>query len=115
MKGGRYRAITPVTNYSTTQKIRVALIDAGHTDLAVETISAPVRELEEEFALLKQRIVALEREKVNWQTESGVHRIIREKFTATTSTLAVKALVALGGLVLAVAGAILGRVIWKTT
>ena len=74
----RYKAVTPVTDFSVSQRIRVALIEDGHTDLAVESITEPIRSLEEECGHLRMRVVALEQEKVKWQTESGVHRIINE-------------------------------------
>lgn len=80
---GRYRAVTPVTDFSITQKIRTALIEDGHTDLAIEQITQPISELEEAHARLQMRVVALEQEKVNWQTESGVHRIIDAKVEKT--------------------------------
>ncbi len=79
MKERRYKAVTPVTDFSISQKIRVALIEDGHTALAVESICAPVRELEEDIETLRRRIMALERERVNWQTESGVHRLLDER------------------------------------
>jgi hypothetical protein len=80
---GRYRAITPVTDYSITQKIRTALIEDGHTDLAIEQITQPISELEAAHALLLNRVVALEQEKVKWQTESGVYRILDKKVQKT--------------------------------
>lgn len=76
---GRYKSVTPVTDFSVSQRIKVALIEDGHTDLAIEAITKPIRELEEEHALLQKRVRALELEKVNFQTESGVHRLIDAK------------------------------------
>lgn len=80
----RYRAVTPVTDFSVSQQIRVALIEDGRTDLAVESITQPIRELEENLARLRNRVIALEREKVEWQTASGVHRIIKQHIGAVT-------------------------------
>jgi len=80
---GRYRAISPVTDFSITQKIRTALIEDGHADLAIEQITQPISELEEAHARLQMRVVALEQERVNWQTESGVHRILEAKVQKT--------------------------------
>lgn len=75
----RYKAITPVTDFSVSQRIRVALIEDGHTSLAVESITEPIRDLEEAHALLQKRVKALESEKVEWMTRSGVFRAINEK------------------------------------
>lgn len=80
---GRYRAVSPVSDFSITQKIRTALIEDGHTDLAIEQITRPIAELEEAHARLQMRVMALEQEKVNWQTESGVHRILEAKVEKT--------------------------------
>ena len=80
---GRYKAITPVTDFSITQKITTALIEGGHTDLAIQQITQPISELEEAHALLQMRVVALELERVKWQTESGVHRILDAKVEKT--------------------------------
>lgn len=111
----RYRSITPVTDFSVSQQIRVALIEEGRTDLAVHSIVQPIRELEEELAHLKNRVLALEHEKVEWQTASGVHRIIKQHAGAravdwvTWATRA--ALCGIGAAVLAAAGWVL-RALW---
>jgi hypothetical protein len=110
---GRYRAVTPVSDFNITQKVRIALIDAGHTDLAIEQISEPIRELEESHALLIKRVIALEQEKVKWQTESGVFRAIDKKMKLATGNWAVKILVVIGGLALTAAGAVIDRLIEK--
>lgn len=77
---GRWKSTTPVTNYSVTQKIRTALIDAGHTDLAAEQISESVRILEENYADALERLEKVEDSKV---TESGVHRIVTSMYADT--------------------------------
>jgi hypothetical protein len=110
---GRYKSITPVTDFSTSQKIRVALIEDGHTDLAVESITEPIRELEVSYGLLAKRVVALELEKVKWQTESGVFRAIDKKMSLATGNWAKKALIVVGGLALTAAGAVIDRLIEK--
>lgn len=108
MRSPRYRSTTPVTDFSVSQKIRVALIEDGRTDLAVESITQPVRELEENLARLRMRVKALELEKVEWLTASGVHRIIEQRIGAraidwvTWATRA--ALCGVGAAVLAVIG-----------
>lgn len=111
---GRYKAITPVTDFSVSQKIRVALIEDGHTDLAVESITQPIRELEEEHGLLKNRVKALELEKVKWLTESGVFRAIDAKMGKTTVSLVKRLVKWFGALALLVAGAVLNRIIERT-
>lgn len=113
MRGRRYKAITPVTDFSVTQKVKTALIESGHTDLAIEMITEPIGELEVAYALLQNRVTALEQEKVNWQTESGVHRAIQSDKEKTTGNWAVKAWVIAGGLALTAAGAVVSRLIEK--
>lgn len=110
---GRYKAVTPVSDFNITQKVRIALIDAGHTDLAIEQISEPIRELEESHALLIKRVVALEQEKMKWQTESGVFRAIKAAREKTTGNWAKKAWIIVGGLALTAAGAVIDRLIEK--
>lgn len=75
----RYKAITPVTDFNVSQRIRVQLIEDGHTELAVESITQPIRDLEQDLGLLRERVKALELEKAGWVTESGVHRILTVK------------------------------------
>jgi hypothetical protein len=111
---GRYKSVTPVSDYSVSQRIRVALIDDGRTDLAVESITQPIRELEEDYALLENRIKALEAEKVKWQTESGVYRAIDKKMMKTTFSFGKWVLAALGTLAIAAIGAMLHKVIERT-
>lgn len=113
MRGRRYKAITPVTDFSVTQKVKTALIDSGHTDLAIEMITEPIGELEIAHALLQNRVTALEQEKVNWQTESGVHRAIESAKEKATGNWAIKAWMILGGLALTAAGAVVSRLIEK--
>lgn len=114
MKGRRYKAITQVTDFSVTQKVKTALIESGHTDLAIEMITEPIGELEVAYALLQNRVTALEQEKVNWQTESGVHRAIQSDKEKTTGSWAIKAWIVAGGLALTAAGAVIDRVIGRT-
>jgi hypothetical protein len=113
VKDRRYKAVTPVTDFNVSQRIRVQLIEDGHTDLAVESITAPIRDLEEDLGLLQMRVKALELEKVNWQTESGVFRAIKAARKKTTGNWAKKAWMIVGGLALTAAGAVLNRLIEK--
>lgn len=108
---GRYKSVTPVTDFNVSQRIRVQLIEDGHTELAVESITKPIRDLEEDLGLLQMRVKALELEKVNWQTESGVFKAIDKKMGKTTISLAKRALKWLGALALLAAGAMLNRYI----
>jgi hypothetical protein len=110
MKDRRYKAVTPVTDFNVSQRIRVQLIEDGHTELAVESIIEPIRDLEEDVGLLAKRVVALEQEKVKWQTESGVFRAIDSRMTKTTGTWAKRIL---GVLTVAAVGATLDRFIGK--
>ena len=73
------------------QRIRVQLIEDGHTELAVESITRPIRDLEEDLGSLQMRVKALELEKVKWQTESGVFRIIEKKMGSATVSIAKRA------------------------
>ena len=110
----RYKAVSPVTDFSVSQKIRVALIEDGHTDLAVESITQPIRELEEAHGHLVKRVKALELEKVNWQTESGVFRAIDKKMGRVTVSWVKRAVKWLGALALLAGGALLNRIIERT-
>lgn len=80
----RYKAVSPVTDFGVSQRIRVQLIEDGHTELAVESITQPIRDLEEDLGQLQKRVKALEIEKAGWQTASGVHKIIDEKHGKVT-------------------------------
>jgi hypothetical protein len=77
-------------------------------------ITEPIGELEVAHALLLNRVIALEQEKVKWQTESGVYRAIESSKEKTTGSLAVKAWVILGGLALTAAGAVIDRYVGKS-
>lgn len=114
MRERRYKAISPVTDFSVTQRIRTALIEDGRTDLAIEQITQPISELEEAHALLMKRVVALEQEKVHWQTASGVHKAIKLYKEKTAGNWAIKAWVLVGSLAVAAAGAVVDRVITRT-
>ena len=114
MRERRYKAISPVTDFSVTQRIRTALIEDGRTDLAIEQITQPISELEEAHALLMKRVIALEMERVNWQTASGVHQAIQLDKEKTTGSWAIKAWVIAGSLAVAAAGAVVDRMIART-
>lgn len=110
---GRYKAVSPVTDFNVSQRIRVQLIEDGHTELAVESITQPIRDLEEDLGHLQQRVKALENERVKWQTDSQVLRTIESSKEKTAGSWAIKAWITVGGLVLAAAGAVLERLIEK--
>lgn len=78
----RYRALTSVTDYSVSQKIRTALVEDGHTDLAIELITVPVRTLEEQLGGALKRIQMLEDANRERLTESAVLRLIEAKNNA---------------------------------
>lgn len=78
---GRYKAITPVTDFNVSQRIRVQLIEDGHTELAVESIIEPIRDLEEELGLLRRDVKLLQdanRERKNY-TDSGIWKVVKGK------------------------------------
>lgn len=117
MKDRRYKAVTPVTDFNVSQRIRVQLIEDGHTELAVESITQPIRDLEEDLGLLQMRVVALELERVKWLTESGVFRAIDKKAAGVTLSrvrrMTKGGLKFLGALALLAGGAMLNRLIEK--
>lgn len=113
MKDRRYKAVTPVSDFNVSQRIRVQLIEDGHTELAVESITEPIRDLEQNHGLLAERVKALELEKVKWQTESGVFRAIDKRMSLATGRWAIKGWVIVGGIALAAAGAVIDRMIGK--
>lgn len=79
--GGRVSRYRPPFDPTITQKVKNALYDAGREDLVEALMESGLKELEEQVDLLKKRLVALEQEKVKWQTESGVYRILDKKVT----------------------------------
>jgi hypothetical protein len=108
----RFRGKIPF-DPSITQKVKNALYEAGREDLLEALRDSGMAELEEECAKLKSRVIALEQEKVKWQTDSGVHRIIDARMnqkTAKAADWAVKA--ALKGLGAAALGW-LAHAAWK--
>lgn len=113
MRDRRYRAVSPVSDFSISQKIRVALIEDGHTDLAVESITQPIRELEAAHGELTKRVRALEQEKVNWQTESTVLKIITKAGYRKDSRKLHWILAAAGTLTVGLAGALIDRYVGK--
>jgi hypothetical protein len=59
-------------NPNVTQKVLNALYDAGRADLVDAIQQAGLKDLEFENHLLKKRVTALEQEKVNWLTRTGM-------------------------------------------
>lgn len=62
-----------------TQKIENALRDAGRDDLVDALRKAGMRELEENLHKAEERLHALELEKKNWLTESGMFLALENK------------------------------------
>lgn len=64
---------------SITQTVETALRDAGRDDVVDLLRKSGMRELEHELHKAKDRIHALELEKVNWLTESGMFRALDKR------------------------------------
>lgn len=62
-----------------TQQIENALFDAGREDLVDALRAAGMAQLEHDLHLAKERIHALELEKKNWLTESGMFRALDKR------------------------------------
>lgn len=62
-----------------TQRVKNALYEAGREDLLEALRDSGMAELEEDLHKAKERIKALEIEKVNWLTESGMFRAIDKR------------------------------------
>lgn len=79
---GRYKAISPVTDFNVSQRIRVQLIEDGHAELAVESIIRPIRDLEEDIGLLKRDVKILQDAERDRLTETGIWTFIKAKLDA---------------------------------
>lgn len=80
MPRGNYKGpYRPPFDPAITQQVETALRDAGRDDLVDALRKAGMAELEHELHLMKERVKALEMEKVNWMTESGMFRAIDKK------------------------------------
>lgn len=62
-----------------TQRVKNALFEAGREDLLEALRDSGMEELETELDLAKKRIHALELEKKNWLTESGMFRALDKR------------------------------------
>jgi hypothetical protein len=78
-RGNYKRPYKPPFDPTITQAVEVALRDAGRDDLVDALRKAGMAELEYELHLAKERIKALELERVNWMTESGMFQAIDER------------------------------------
>lgn len=67
-----------------TQKVRTALLEAGHPDLVVEEISASVRELEREIYTLKRDVKLLQDAERERLTGTGAWRVVKAKLEEET-------------------------------
>lgn len=80
MPRGNYKSpYRPPFDPSITQAVETALRDAGRDDVVDLVRKAGMRELEHELHLAKERLHALELEKKNWLTESGMFRALDKK------------------------------------
>lgn len=99
-----------------TQEISVALRDAGRDDLVDALRAAGMAEFEHELHLMKERVKALELEKVNWMTESGMFKAIDDKAGKVVVSWGKKALnaaVAAAGLGIVSLLIWVGKLAWK--
>lgn len=111
----RFRGKIPF-DPSITQKVKNALFEAGREDLLDALRDSGMAELEENYDLLKKRVIALEQEKVNWVTESGVYRAIEKKagkIAVNWGKLAARGLIAAAGAALLAGFAWLVKMAWK--
>lgn len=94
---------------SITQKVRTALLEAGHSDLVVEQLAAHFRALEGEIATLKRDVRLLQIADTKRLTDTGVNRILDARVGRTAIDWGKwgirAALLAAGGLVI--------RLAWK--
>src|SRR5580700_12200592 len=98
MPRGNYKGpYRPPFDPTITQSIETALRDAGRDDLVDALRKAGMRELEHELHLAKQRLHALELEKKNWLTESGMFRALDKRAGRVVTTWGKKALQAAAG------------------
>jgi hypothetical protein len=80
MPRGNYKGpYRPPFDPTITQTVETALRDAGRDDLVDALRKAGMREMEEELHKAKERIHALELEKKNWLTESGMFRALDKR------------------------------------
>jgi len=95
MPRGNYRApYRPPFDPSVTQAVETALREAGRDDVVDLVRKSGMRELEYELHLSKERIKALELEKVNWMTESGMFKALDERAAKSAVSLGKKIAVA---------------------
>ena len=80
MPRGNYKGpYRPPFDPTITQSVETALRDAGRDDLVDALRKAGMRELEEDLHKAKERIHALELEKRNFLTESGMFKAIDKR------------------------------------
>lgn len=80
MPRGNYRGpYKPAFDPTITQTVETALRDAGRDDLVDALRKAGMREMEEDLHRAKERIHALELEKKNWLTESGMFKALDKR------------------------------------
>lgn len=118
MPRGNYKApYRPPFDPTITQSIELALRDAGRDDLVDALRKAGMANLEESLHRAKERIHALELEKKNWLTESGMFRALDKRAAKVAIKWGKKALWWLIGLsgtaTAALAGWVFKHIQWK--
>ena len=110
MPRGNYKGpYRPPFDPTITQKVKNALYEAGRKDLVDALRDSGMAELEEELHNAKERIKALELERVNWLTESGMFRALDKRAGKVAVSYGKKALQAAAG---AAGLGIVSLVIW---
>lgn len=110
MPRGNYKGpYKPPFDASITQAVETALRDAGRDDVVDAIRKAGMRELEHELHLAKERLRALELEKANFLTESGMFRALDKRAGRVAISWGKKALHAAAG---AAGLGIVSLVIW---
>jgi hypothetical protein len=110
MPRGNYKGpYRPPFDPTITQTIETALRDAGRDDLVDALRKAGMRELEESLHRAKERIHALELEKKNWLTESGMFRALDKRAGKVVVSWGKRALQAAA---VAAGTGLIGGVIW---
>lgn len=92
MPRGNYRApYRAPFDPSITQAVETALREAGRDDVVDLVRKSGMRELEVNLHSAEERIKALELEKVNWMTESGMFKKLEERAAKTAVSFGKKA------------------------
>lgn len=96
-----------------TQKVRASLIEDGHSDLVIETLTAGLCEMESEIQRIARDVLLLQASDRERLTQTGVWTFIKAKLDAQVidwGTWALRGAIAAG--VAAVLG-VLAKLAWK--